>query len=68
MEGGVFLGLPLPVTVAFVALLFGLALVARQLHKLHKPAVVRRGALDTPARREAHHDSHRGSHYNSHHN
>jgi hypothetical protein len=44
MEAGVFLGLPLPVTVAFVALLFGLALVARQLHKLYKPAVVRRSA------------------------
>ena len=56
MEGGVFLGLPLPVTVAFVALLFGLALVARQLHKLHQPAVGRRSALDTPARHLAHRD------------
>ena len=44
MEAGVFLGLPLAVTVAFVALLFGLVLVARQLHKLYKPAVVRRSA------------------------
>ena len=44
MEAGVFLGLLLPVTVAFVALLFGLALVACQLHKLYKPAVVRRSA------------------------
>ena len=56
MEAGVFLGLPLPVTVAVVALVFGLALVARQLHKLHKPAAGRRSALDTPARRQAHHD------------
>lgn len=51
MEGGVFLGLPLRVLVAFVALLFGLALVARQLHKLHKPAVVRRSAGDASRRR-----------------
>lgn len=43
MEAEGLLGLPLPVTVAFVALLFGLALVARQLHKLHKPAIVRSG-------------------------
>lgn len=42
MEEGVFLGLPLPVMLAFVVLLFGLALVARQLHQLCKPAVVRR--------------------------
>lgn len=41
MEGSVFLGLPLPVMLAFVVLLFGLALVARQLHQLCKPAVVR---------------------------
>ena len=38
-----FLGLPLPVMLAFVALLAGLFLVARQLHKLRQPAVVRRG-------------------------
>jgi hypothetical protein len=56
MEGAVFLGLPLQVLVAFVALLFGLALVARQLHKLHKPAVVRRSAIDTPGRRQSNYD------------
>jgi hypothetical protein len=38
-----FLGLPLPVMLAFVALLAGLFLVARQLHKLRQPAVVRCG-------------------------
>jgi hypothetical protein len=43
METGVFLGLPLPVMLAFVALLAGLILLARQLHKLRQPAVVRRG-------------------------
>ncbi len=42
MESGFFLGLPLPVMVAFVFLLCGLALVALQLHRLCKPAVVRR--------------------------
>jgi hypothetical protein len=36
-----FLGLPLPVMLAFVALLAGLFLVAHQLHKLRQPAVVR---------------------------
>ncbi|MGX4640032.1 hypothetical protein [Massilia sp. SYSU DXS3249] len=46
-----FLGLPLRVLVAFVALLFGLALVARQLHHLYKPAVVRRSA-DGAGRRQ----------------
>lgn len=56
MEAGVFLGLPLRVLVAFVALLFGLALVARQLHKLHKPAVVRRSAAAAPGRRPPHGD------------
>ena len=44
MEGGVFLGLPLPVMLAFFALLAGLALLGRQLHKLRQPAVVRRAA------------------------
>ena len=39
-----FLGLPLPVMLAFFALLAGLVLLARQLHKLRQPAVVRRGA------------------------
>ena len=41
-ETSVFLGLPLPVMLAFIALLGGLALLARQLHKLHQPVVVRR--------------------------
>jgi hypothetical protein len=42
MEGGVFLGLPLPVMLAFFALLAGLVLLARQLHQLRRPVVVRR--------------------------
>jgi hypothetical protein len=42
MEGGVFLGLPLPVMLAFFALLAGLVLLARQLHQLRQPVVVRR--------------------------
>ncbi|MGJ9419891.1 hypothetical protein ACHAC9_19380 [Massilia sp. CMS3.1] len=54
MEGGVFLGLPLPVMLAFIALLAGLALLARQLHKLRLPAVVRGSAHPPPA-------SHRGA-------
>ncbi|MFC5480986.1 hypothetical protein [Massilia suwonensis] len=41
---GVFLGLPLPVMLAFIALLAGLILLARQLHKLRQPVVVRRAA------------------------
>lgn len=49
MEGGVFLGLPLPVMLAFVALLAGLAMLARQFHQLRQPAVVRRGADPHPA-------------------
>lgn len=53
MEAGVFLGLPLPVLVAFVVMLFGLVLVARQLHQLHKPAVVRSGAADAHGRRQS---------------
>jgi len=44
MESGVILGLQLPVMLAFFALLAGLVLLARQLHKLRQPAVVRRGA------------------------
>jgi hypothetical protein len=48
MESGVFLGLPLPVMLAFFALLAGLALLARQLHKLRQPAVVRH-ALHPPS-------------------
>ena len=42
METGVFLGLPLPVMLAFFALLAGLVLLARQLHQLRQPVVVRR--------------------------
>ena len=52
MEGGVFLGLPLPVMVAFILLLCGLALVARQLHQLYRPAVVRRSAPEASGRRQ----------------
>ena len=44
MESGVFLGLPLPVMLAFIVLLAGLALLARQLHQLRRPAIVRGGA------------------------
>ncbi|WP_168710141.1 hypothetical protein [Massilia sp. Mn16-1_5] len=40
----VFLGLPLPVMLAFIALLAGLVMLARQLHKLRQPVVVRRAA------------------------
>ena len=40
----VFLGLPLPVMLAFIALLAGLVLLARQLHKLRQPVVVRHTA------------------------
>jgi hypothetical protein len=53
MEAGVFLGLPLPVMLAFVALLAGLILLARQLHKLRQPAVVRRGVHSPVAQRGA---------------
>jgi len=55
MEAGVFLGLPVPVMLALFALLAGLALLARQLHQLQRPAVVRRGA-HPPARDSAHPD------------
>ncbi|WP_156648875.1 hypothetical protein [Massilia sp. Leaf139] len=48
MEGGVFLGLQLPVMLAFFALLAGLILLGRQLHQLRRPAVVRRGAHPPP--------------------
>jgi len=41
METGVFLGLPLPVMLAFFALLAGLVLLARQLHQLRRPVVIR---------------------------
>jgi hypothetical protein len=47
MESGFFLGLPLPVMLAFVALLAGLALLARQLHQLRRPVIVR-GAHPAP--------------------
>jgi len=42
MEAGVFLGLPLPVMLAFFALLAGLVLLVRELHQLRRPVVVRR--------------------------
>jgi hypothetical protein len=42
MEAGVFLGLPLPVMLAFFALLAGLVLLALELHQLRRPAIVRR--------------------------
>lgn len=54
MESGVFLGLPLPVMLAFIALLAGLALLARQFDQLRRPVVVRDGAHPAPA-------PHRGS-------
>jgi hypothetical protein len=44
MDGGEFLGLQWPVMLAFVALLAGLAMLARQFHQLRQPAIVRRGA------------------------
>ncbi|QNA88651.1 hypothetical protein G4G28_09425 [Massilia sp. Dwa41.01b] len=52
MEQDVIPGLPLLVMAAFIALVFGLALLARQLHRLHKPVIVRRGA-GQPASRQA---------------
>jgi hypothetical protein len=54
MERGLFLGLPLPVMLAFIALLAGLVLLARQLHQLRRPAIVRVGVPPAPV-------SHRGS-------
>ena len=45
MELGEFLGLPLPVVAAFVAFVLGLALLARQLHRLGVPTVSRPGAV-----------------------
>lgn len=41
MDQGELFGLPLLVTLAFIALLLGLVLVARLLHDLRRPAVVR---------------------------
>lgn len=49
MENGVFLGLPLPVMLAFVVLLGGLVLLARQFHQLRQPAIVRHGVHPAPA-------------------
>jgi hypothetical protein len=43
-EAEVLLHLPLPVMLAFVALLAGLAMLARQFHHLRQPAIVRPGA------------------------
>jgi hypothetical protein len=43
VQTGDILDVQLPVMLAFVALLAGLILLARQLHKLRRPAVVRRG-------------------------
>jgi hypothetical protein len=45
------MGLQLPVMLAFVALLAGLAMLARQLHKLRQPVIVRRGAHPQAAHR-----------------
>ena len=53
METGVILGLQMPVMLAFVALLAGLFLLARQLHKLRQPAVVRGAASPPPAPQRA---------------
>ena len=47
-ETSVFLGLPLPVMLAFIALLAGLVLLARQFHKLRQPVVVRRATSIPP--------------------
>lgn len=43
METAKVLGLQLPAMLAFVALLAGLVLLARQLHKLRQPVVIRGG-------------------------
>ena len=51
MGTGDILGLQLPAMLAFVALLAGLILLARQLHKLRQPAVVRRGTYPAVAHR-----------------
>ena len=45
MDQGALFGLPLPVVLAFVVLLFGLALVAHLLHSLRKPAVIQRTGI-----------------------
>ena len=51
MEGGVFLNLPLPVTLALFALLAGLILLAHVLHQLRRPAIVRRAVHPTSPQR-----------------
>lgn len=53
MEGGVFLNLPLPVTLAFFALLAGLILLAYALHQLRRPAIVRRAVHPASPQRGA---------------
>ena len=51
MDQGDLFGLPLSVMLAFIALLLGLVLVARLLHDLRRPAVVRRTSSHTDSRR-----------------
>ncbi len=51
MDQGAFFGLPLPVVLAFVVLLLGLVLMARLLHGLRRPAVVRHAASHADPRR-----------------
>ena len=51
MDQGDLFGLPLSVMLAFIALLLGLVLVARLLHDLRRPAVVRRTSSHTETRR-----------------
>jgi len=51
MDQGDLFGLPLSVMLAFIALLLGLVLVARLLHDLRRPTVVRRTSSHTETRR-----------------
>ncbi len=53
MDQGDLFGLPLSVMLAFIALLLGLVLVARLLHDLRRPAVVRRGDRHDEMRRRS---------------
>ncbi|MDN4060017.1 hypothetical protein QPK31_17550 [Massilia sp. YIM B02769] len=53
---GAFFGLPLPVVLAFVVLLLGLVLMARLLHGLRRPAVVRHAASHADPRRSQERD------------
>ena len=53
MDQGELFGLPLSVMLAFIALLLGLVLVARLLHDLRRPAVVRRGDRHDDIRRRS---------------